>query len=135
MVLRGTQQFFGISDHNNTNDDIWRQRGRRLLSKHGRIKQSVGQTIPFSQNNLFLILIQLKVSQTRGATDVTGFDEIDGNLHNNRMTGFTDNRGTISSDTNPEDLSRRPALKVTFKAIALASNVLIFVFNSKYINN
>lgn len=40
------------------------------------------------------------------------------------MTGFLDQQNQFVCDPNPEDITRSPALKVTFKAIALASNVM-----------
>ncbi len=60
------------------------------------------------------------------ATEATGLDETDGVLKNNAMTGFSEDVSPYVQELSPEPNelnSRKPAYKVTFKALALASTV------------
>ncbi len=58
--------------------------------------------------------------------EATGFDETDGVLKNNTMTGFTENVSLHVQELSPEPNelnSRKPAFKITLKALAMASTV------------
>ncbi len=60
------------------------------------------------------------------ATEATGLDETDGVLKNNAMTGFSEDVSPYVQELNPELNklnSRKPALKIIFKALAMASTV------------
>ncbi len=63
---------------------------------------------------------------TTDTNEATGFDETDGVLKSNAMTGFSENVSLHVQELSPEPNelnSRKPALKITLKALALASTV------------
>jgi len=62
---------------------------------------------------------------TTDTNEATGFDETDGVLNNNAMTGFSENVSHYVQELSPElnETSRKPALKITLKALAMASTV------------
>ncbi|CAG2165452.1 unnamed protein product [Oppiella nova] len=106
MAVRGAQQLFGITeDSDSHDDDIWLQRRRRLLRNYGKLKQKEEPVIPL---------------RARTTTESPGFDETDGVLRTKIMTAFSETQRDLS----PEDVARKPALKITMKAIAMASNAI-----------
>ncbi|XP_054166513.1 inactive rhomboid protein 1-like [Oppia nitens] len=114
-VIKHTKQFFGI-DNNPSNDEIWRQRRQRLLRNFGRVRQPVSEE-------------PIQMSTRMGTIESSGFDEIDGVLATNKLTDIIENRQQLMTEATTttvpqEDTARRPALKITFKAIAMASNAL-----------
>jgi hypothetical protein len=59
-------------------------------------------------------------------TEATSFEETDGVLKNNAMTGLSEDVSPYVQELSPElnELnSRKPALKIIFEALAMASTV------------
>jgi hypothetical protein len=59
MVKKGTAEFFGVNDDNNSQNQKWQQRRMRLLSNYGKLKTKVRTNLKLLIE--FMIIINFEV--------------------------------------------------------------------------